>query len=382
MKLGFIMLVSALAQAAISGARLDLSLSALALGGSAATVGLLNTLYAVLPALLAVHTGRHVDRTGTRAPTALGLALVIAGMLLAATWRSIPGQHAAAVLVGTGQMIVNVGISNATGAIARPEQRASFYSWGSLAMLAGGSLGILASGFGIEHIGHARAFALMSLFGAAALLAVWLWGSLLPRLEGSAGAASTPRHAAELLRVPGLPTLFCVSAMVSLSWDLYQIIVPIHGHEIGLPASTIGTIMASFPVGNFAIRALVPVLSRHFREWTLITATLAAIGSAFLLLPLAHAAPALMAIAFLLGCGFGFSYPSAMALIFSLTPAGRQGEAIGIRTTMQNLSHVVAPMSMGALFTVVGVTPVVWLIAASMVLTGAFAHRAGRRARR
>lgn len=381
MKLGFIMLVSALAQAAISGARLNLSLSALALGGSAATVGLLNTLYAVLPTLLAVQTGRYVDRTGSRAPTAFGVMLVIAGMLLAAAWQAIPGQHLGAVLVGTGQMIVNVGIANATGAIAKPEQRASFYSWGSLAQLGGGSLGILASGFAIDHGGHARAFVVMSLFAVIALLALGIRGSLLPRKHGSPGAAEKSRHAAELLRVPGLPTLFCVSAMVSLSWDLYQIIVPIHGHEIGLPASTIGGIMAAFPVGNFAVRALVPVLSRHFREWTLITATLCAIGSAFLLLPLAHAAPTLMAIAFLLGCGFGFSYPSAMALIFALTPAGRQGEAIGIRTTMQNLSHVVAPISIGALFTLIGVTPVVWLVAASMFVTGAFARRAGRRTR-
>jgi len=382
MKLALIMLVSLLAQAGISGARLNLSLAALSSGGSAATVGLLNTLYAVLPALLAVPVGRQIDRIGTRIPIAAGIALAITGMLLDIAWTSIASLYAGAVLIGTGQMIMSSGLGSATGAIAPPQQRAAHYSWGSVAALAGASMGILVAGFSIDHGGHGIAFLVMSLFGAAGLLAVWIRGGLLPKGLAPAGGGARTRNSLDLFRVPGLPTLFGVAAMVSMSWDLYQIILPIHGSALGLPASTICIVMACFPVGNFAIRALVPLLSRHFREWTLITATLTAVGAAFLLLPFAHAAPALMLIAFLLGCGFGFSYPAAMALIFTITPAGRQGEAIGIRTTMQNLSHVVAPMSMGALFTLIGIMPVAWMLAASMFATGWFARRAGRQARR
>ena len=381
MKLAFIMLVSAVSQAAGSGARLNLSLSALAQGGSAATVGLLNTVYAVLPALLAVQVGRQIDRIGLRIPLVAGILLALAGMLVNFSWSAQMALYFGAVFIGTGQMIVNLGTNNATGAIAPPAQRAAYYSWASLASLAGSAAGTLAAGFSIEHGSHRIAFLVCAGIAALALALVALRGALLPVTAGSAHPAAQRYDALELLRAPGLSTLFVISAMTSISWDIYQIIVPIYGHEIGLSAATIGIVMACFPVGNFAIRALVPVLSRHFREWTLITATLAGVGSAFLLLPLAHAAPALMAIAFLLGCGFGFSYPAAMALIFSMSPQGRQGEAIGIRTTMQNVSHVAAPMTIGVLFTAIGVLPVVWMIAAAMYLTGWFAHRAGARHR-
>jgi MFS family permease len=382
MKFWLVMLLSALSQAAAGGARLDFSLAALAHGGSATTVGLLNTVWALLPALLAVQVGRLIDRIGMRVPLAAGIGATLAGTLLNFIWPAqaapFPTLYVGALLVGAGQMVVQVGVNNATGALSTPQKRASYYSWLSLATLAGSSIGILIAGFAIEHAGHRAAFLACAAIGAFALVPLALQ-RVLPAPAAAAHPAARGGHALELLRRPGLATVFWVSAIVSMSWDLYQIIVPIYGHEIGLPAATIGIVMACFPAGNFAMRALVPLLVRRFREWTLITATLAGIGLGFLLLPLAQGAAALMLITFLLGGGFGFSFPASMALIFSLAPGGRQGEAIGIRATMQNLSHVVAPTAMGLLSTLLGLLPVVWMVAGSMFLTGWFAHRSGRR---
>jgi MFS family permease len=382
MKFAFVMLLSALSQGAAGGARLDFSLSALSQGGSATTVGLINTVWALLPTLLAVHVGRLLDRVGMRVPLIAGIAATLSGTLLNFAWPAQPAAlfplYLGALLVGTGQMVVQVGVNNATGALATPAKRTSYYSWLSLATLTGSSAGILISGFTIEHASHRIAFLGCAGIAALALVPLALRG-VLPAPAGAGHPAARGGHALELLRTPGLATVFWVSAIVSMSWDLYQIIVPTYGHEIGLPAATIGVVMACFPAGNFAVRALVPLLVRHFREWTLITASLAGIGLSFLLLPLAHGAAALIAITFLLGCGFGFSFPASMGLIFSLAPAGRQGEAIGIRTTMQNLSHIVAPTTMGFLWTLLGLLPMVGLVAGSMFLTGWFAQRSGRR---
>jgi hypothetical protein len=46
---------------------------------------------------------------------------------------------------------------------------------------------------------------------------------------------------------------------------------------------------------------------------------------------------------------------------------------------MQNLSHIVAPTTLGFLWTLLGLLPMVGMVAGSMFLTGWFAQRSGRR---
>jgi hypothetical protein len=65
-----------------------------------------------------------------------------------------------------------------------------------------------------------------------------------------------------------------------------------------------------------------------------------------------------------------------MALLYAASPAGRQGEVVGVRTTLLNASHTLLPLAFGAL-AALGMGPVFWLMSALLVAGSAFAHRLG-----
>ena len=67
-----------------------------------------------------------------------------------------------------------------------------------------------------------------------------------------------------------------------------------------------------------------------------------------------------MALSFLLGLGLGCAQPVIMSLLYDASPPGRQGEAVGVRTTLLNGSHTLLPLASGALGAALGMAPVFW----------------------
>jgi hypothetical protein len=67
-----------------------------------------------------------------------------------------------------------------------------------------------------------------------------------------------------------------------------------------------------------------------------------------------------------------------MSLLHSVSPAGRIGEALGLRTTIMNSSHVVLPLVFGAVGSVVGAGAVFGVMAALLGAGGAAALRVQR----
>ena len=207
-----------------------------------------------------------------------------------------------------------------------------------------------------------------------ALGAVLLWGRKrpLPRPEPVAHA----RHSGvlDLLRIPQLRNTFIVSLLLAMGWDLYTFLMPLYGARLGLAATTIGVIMSTFALATFAVRLAMPVLVKRLRQWVVMCSALAVAGTAYLLFPLVSSVPLLMALSFVLGLGLGCAQPVIMSLLYETSPPGRQGEAVGLRTSLLNGSHTLIPLASGALSAAAGMAPVFWLLAA-FLLGGAWFAR-------
>ena len=52
---------------------------------------------------------------------------------------------------------------------------------------------------------------------------------------------------------PELRTVFVINVLLSMAWDLNQIVIPVYGNDIGLSASAIGLILASFGAATFEL---------------------------------------------------------------------------------------------------------------------------------
>ncbi len=79
-------------------------------------------------------------------------------------------------------------------------------------------------------------------------------------------------------------------------------------------------------------------------------------GATYLLFPFAAQRAAAHALSFVLGLALGAGQPVIMALMHHITPEGRAGEALGLRTTLMNTSQVALPLMFGAVSASLGMT--------------------------
>jgi predicted MFS family arabinose efflux permease len=378
MRLWQLVALTILTHTAFNGSRMLVSLYAIQLHASAFTVGSLMSSFALLPMLLAVGAGRLIDRVGARWPMFIGSFAVALGVLLPFIWPRLWTLYAASTLIGTGFMVFHVAVNQVVGAIGRAEDRAANFSWLALGFSVSSSLGPLVTGFAIDAIGHVRTFLLLFLFPLIPLIVIWLNRPALPQAKERKTDAGESR-VMDLLHNRTLRRVFIASGLLNMAWDLYTFVMPIYGSRIGLSASTIGAVMGSFAIAIFAVRLLLPLLIRRVGPWQVIGAALLISAAVYCVFPLFTSVPMLVALSCVLGLGLGCSQPMVMALLYNTSPPGRQGEAVGVRTTVMNASSTALPLASGALGAALGMGPVFWSMAA---LLGAGAYFVNRRRRR
>jgi predicted MFS family arabinose efflux permease len=179
----------------------------------------------------------------------------------------------------------------------------------------------------------------------------------------------------DLLRIPGLRQTFWVSLLLATGWDLFTFIIPLYGARIGLSAAAIGVILSTFAFATLTVRMAMPLLIKKVRQWVVIFAALGISGTCYLAFPFATSVPLLLLLAFVLGLGLGSAQPVIMSLLYTASPPGRQGEAVGLRTSLLNGSHTLIPLVSGAASTAVGMAPVFWVLAACLLGGAWFARQ-------
>ena len=174
----------------------------------------------------------------------------------------------------------------------------------------------------------------------------------------------------QLMRNPQLKRVFIVNALLSMAWDLHTFFIPIYGATIGLSASRIGVILASFAAATFAVRLMMPRIARSFTEFQVLTAAMFIAAATYALFPFVASAGALMVLSFALGLALGSAQPMVMALLHSIAPAGRMGEAAGVRMSLMNSMAVAVPLVFGAVGGTIGLSPVLWSVGVALATGG------------
>lgn len=350
-----------------------MSLFALNMGASAFTVGVLLSLLALLPMTFSIAVGRLVDRIGVRKPMLVGAIALFAGIMITVISPTMPALFATSCLAGSGFIVYHIAVNYLVAVAGKPEERAKNFSWLAVSFSTSGFLGPMVAGFSIDGIGYRRTMLLLACFALATLIAL-----LVRRTEVAHHKTVEPkeqRRLADLLRMPTMRRVFIVSGMLSMVWDLFSFVVPIHGRNIDLSASTIGVILGAFGVAVFAVRLLMPLIIHRVGEWQLLIGAMIATGIALAIFPLVTTVPVLIALGFFLGAGLGGAQPMIMSLLYNTAPAGRGGEAIAIRTLLINISQTAIPLMFGALGAALGMTPVFWTMSVLLVGAGYYVRK-------
>lgn len=357
----------------LSGGRMAFLLDAIGNGASAAVVGVLMALFALLPMLFGIHTGRLADRIGARKPMLWGSIGCVVGVALPVLAPGLPALFVAALLIGVSFMLVQVPIQQATGAIGDASVRVGNFSWLALGYSLSGFLGPLIAGFAIDSLGFGWAYALLALMP---VIPVAMLASNRPALRVPPAQAEARRgHLLELVRNRKLRSLFVINALFALGWDLHAIFVPLYGSSIGLPAAQIGLILASFAAATLVVRFALPWFARHVDETRMLTLALAGAGIVYLLFPFTTSVLALGALSFVLGLGLGSGQPFVLSLLHANAPPGRVGETVGVRMSLMQAMAVAVPLVFGALGSSVGLLPVCWAVGACLGAGGYYAKR-------
>jgi MFS family permease len=357
-----------------AGVRVTLSLFALHLGASAATVGVLIALLAFVPMLFAVKWGRYVDRVGVRGPMYAGATVLLGALVLGFAFPRLETLFIVSVLSGCGFSIFHIAVHQSGGLIGSPADRARNFSVIALAFSTSGVLGPMLAGFAIDWIGYRYTFLLLGSALVATLLIMFLRPLDVPRHTTSLKPGER-RRLADLLRLPALRRVFVASAMLSMAWDLFAFVMPIHGSKIGLSATSIGLVLGVFGAAVFVVRIVLPLVARRVSEWKMLVGAMFATSVALALFPLVTDVTLLIGLSFLLGIGLGGAQPMVMALLYNTAPSGRGAEAVGVRTLLLNFSQTGIPLMFGAVGAAMGMAPVFVTMALALAAGGWYARR-------
>jgi MFS family permease len=355
-----IILVAMLIHSSFKGSKVLISLFAIDLGASAATIGLLFAMYAVFPVILSFYAGKASDRVGYRLPVLFGASGLLAALLLPYFFPSLPTLFLSAALAGACYIFYVVSIQHLIGAYAEGPDRTRNYGIFSICIGLTSLLGPTVTGFSIDGVGHRATYLLLAAFPAIPILALLAIPALLPPPLRH-GRRDARHRVTDLLGNPPLRRVLIATALLETGMELFNFLMPIYGHSIGLTASQIGIVMGAFALALMMARSAMPALVRRSSEERVFSVSMFVAGAACVGFPLVSSIAPLLAMAFVLGLGMGSGAPLSMTLAYNRSPAGRSGEAIGLRQSVNKGMEAVVPVIFGLLSTAFSFTPVYWL---------------------
>jgi MFS family permease len=360
-----VVLASVLTSIAQRGSKVTLSLYALELGAGSLAVGVLAALFATFPLLLAVHAGRVSDRIGVRYPMLLGGLTMALALVSPVFVPGLPALFLCAALLGLGHIFFHVSVHNLIGSLGSGERTRNFATF-SLGSSIAAFIGPSAAGFAIEYADYGSALLLLA--GSAALPALLMVAYRPPMVKGE--GEERAKSAFDLLAIPELRRTLIMSAVALTGIELFSFYLPIYGRSIGLSPSQIGMVLSCYAVAGFLVRSILHRLARRYTELGVLTASLFLAGLAYTLLPALREAVLLGLAAFTLGLALGSAQPLTIILTYNHAPAGRSGEALGMRIMANKVTQIGVPLAFGGLGAAMGAVPV-------FLATGAFLFVAG-----
>ncbi len=367
MSIWIVMLMVVCNMLAYKGSKIIVTLFSIELGVSQALIGVLVALYSLFPMILAIYAGKLIDRLGVRWPMVIGSCGIALGLTLPYWFPSAITLYLQAALVGAAHVFYNVSVQNLIGSIGTADDRTKNFSNFGLAMSTGSFVGPLICGFGIDHFGHARTYLMIAAFPliTAAIMASakHMKSGRVSRTSDapkskSDGAASPPFE----LMVANRPLrrALITGAVILTGIDLFHFYMPIYGHHIGLSASQIGIVLAVFSVAAFVVRVGMPAIVKWLGAEKVLILSMFVAAVTYLAVPYITHMAVLCVVCFILGLGTGCGQPLSLSMIYERAPGGRSGEALGLRATLNNFTHMVTPLLFGAIGTAFGIAPVFW----------------------
>jgi MFS family permease len=374
-----ILLVTLLNHISFKGSKILITLFAIDLGATPMTIGVLFATYSVFPVFLSVYAGKVSDRLGFRLPMIFGSIGLLCGLLLPYFVPNVTALFFSATLIGMCYIFYIVSVQHLIGSIGEGVARTRNYTVFSVFIGLTTLLGPTTAGFAIDGVGHRSTYLLLSVFPIVPIVVLLFLKRYLPQPKRH-DEPRTGHRVIDLLSNVPLRRVLVTAGILETGNELVNFLLPIYGHSIGLSASQIGLVIGAFASALLLVRALMPALARRWSEERVLSGSMLLAGFTCLAFPFVETYTLLLAVSFVMGLGLGCGAPISMVLAYNRAPAGRSGEAMGLRQTVNKGTEVLVPVIFGTLSTALGMLPVFWLDALMLSIGGWLMHREARAA--
>ena len=343
------------------------SFRAIELGVPVVWLGALSACFAIVPLLVAIPSGRAIDRVGERPIMLAGGGLLIAASLAYIIGMdSLLGLAIASVILGTGQLLAVVGEQ---ALVANAGQSATYDAMFGRYTLAA-SIGQAAGPIVIIVAGGSGAFPdALAVFATATAISITLFVLTLfiesQRRPTRISMINEP-GGLQLLRSPGIVRALLASSIILSAVDLLVVYLPALGTELGLSAAVVGALLAIRSGASMASRFLLGRLASGLgrRRTYLISCIAAGVSIGLLVVPQnVWSLALLVAVA---GFALGIGQPLTMSWLAEAAPLGQRGVAMSLRLTGNRLGQILIPTTVGIVAGSAGVGAVLALTAGAL----------------
>ncbi len=344
----------AFAQASIYVMRPMITYRAIENGASGFEIGLIASIYALLPLLVAVPMGRWVGRLGEIPLLVIGsLAFIVLGISLAFL-NDVIAIAAATAIAGVAHL-ANVAASQAMVASRSPNHlQDQNFGYFSFSTSLGHTLGPLAGGFiagsaGVLPKSSTSAFIFAAVLASLSLVPFLIFRGLQQVRSAEERAAAASMKARDVMKRPGIKPAIWTSLAVASTNDVLVVILPLVGTEYGISPVVIGAILSirsgAAMISRFFLgKSTAKLGSARVMNYSIFIAAVLLFAAVYARTPLTLGA-SMAAIGFLLGMG----QPLTMSIVSKKTPIEERAMAISIRLFGNRFGQFLVPMGAGAL---------------------------------
>ena len=366
----------ALAQASIYVMRPMITYRALENGASGYEIGLIASIYALVPLLIAVPMGRWVGRIGEIPLLVAGcLSFIVLGVAFSFL-NNIVAIAAATALAGVAHLS-NVAASQAMvasrSALNLQDQNFGYFSFAtSLGHSVGPALGgIIAGSAGVLPRSSSSAFIFAALLALLALIPLFLFKGIKEVRSQQEREAAGLIKARDVLRRPGIKPAIWTSLSVSAANDVLVVILPLVGTEKGISPVVIGVILSVRSATAMISRFSLGRLTKRFGSAQTMNYSIL-LSAIFLFLSIyAGSSLALGFSMAIVGFLLGIGQPLTMSIVSKKSPPQERAMAISIRLFGNRLGQFLVPLGAGVLAAPFGAGSVFIGLAVLVVSAGA-----------
>ena len=354
-----LLLSSTLTQATIYVLRPMITYRALELDANAAQVGLIASVYALFPVLLALQFGRLVGKLGEGKFIIAGTFTMILTSIFLVFANSLLLLSIAAALSGIAHLACMIGGQTIVALRAPRENYDRYFGYytfsASVGHMAGPLLAALVAGSdGALPKSTSSAFLLGAFLSIVALTPVLSWRRETPSVEAKTNNDGTYSAAFKLVRKPGILAAIYISLAISATADVLVVFLPLYGSENKFSPYAVGIILALRAGTTMLSRFFLGRLSERFSTyqllmWSTLISVLACGAMAFAKTPLS-----LAAIVFIAGFSLGIGQPLTMSLVSQKTQADERALAVSARLMGNRLGQFIVPAAAGAVAAAAG----------------------------